>query len=147
MSTLLGTALQALRSNTSSASRRHASAPRKRVRSCAVAAVVATVAVASGLTASLAAAGAADVGSSACSGTSDPQYKTVKAAGLRLRTGPGTNYPARGLLAKGDRLFEDCQRDRRWYYVHLLATSGNGLPKGTHGWVLRDYVRDTYLIP
>ncbi|MFF3786383.1 hypothetical protein [Streptomyces sp. NPDC001933] len=93
------------------------------------------------------ASAAGPVGANACQGFSDPQHKTVKVAALNLRIGPGVGYRAKGSLARGDRLFEECYRDvkkDRWYHVKLLAKSHNGLPKGATGWVNRKYVRDTY---
>lgn len=69
----------------------------------------------------------------------------VDAAGLRLRTGPGTGNAVLGLLYSGDRVFVDTEfapRDWRgdWVGVHV-ASSVSGLPYWQHGYVHRSYLR------
>lgn len=60
--------------------------------------------------------------------------------GLRLRTGPGTSYPVRGLLNRSDviRINID-QLWKAWYKVTLVHKSATGLPAGTTGYIAAQY--------
>ncbi|MCI3930180.1 MULTISPECIES: SH3 domain-containing protein [unclassified Streptomyces] len=64
--------------------------------------------------------------------------------GLRLRTGPGTQYRILGMLAKGDRVkLVGAKQDARgqiWHRVTLRGGSAYGLPSGYRGWVTAAYL-------
>ena len=108
-----------------------------------------------GAAASLAAAGVGTVGASTASAAGPaPQLVscqplagtfTPTVNGLRIRSGPGTNYRVYGLLYRGDRM--KITRSVRtpsagcWFKVTLTQRSASGLPAGFTGWVYAAYLR------
>ncbi|MGW0337096.1 hypothetical protein ACWD0J_35610 [Streptomyces sp. NPDC003011] len=86
----------------------------------------------------VAAPSASAVGSSACRFHITPDRHKVLIDGLNFRTGPGTNYLAKGLLYKGDKYRPKCGvriNNKAWSYVKLTQRSRSGLKAGTWGWV------------
>jgi Bacterial SH3 domain len=70
---------------------------------------------------------------------------TPRVNGLRIRSGPGTNHVAYGLLYRGDHM-KVTQEVRRgsagyWFKVTLTKRSASGLRKGFTGWVYASYLR------
>ncbi|MFV0131504.1 SH3 domain-containing protein [Streptomyces sp. HMX112] len=76
---------------------------------------------------------AAVVGTSACGKTYPKGYWwTYPTTNIKLRSGPGTNYAALGLLVEGAGLEVKCQAKKAgWMRVLVL----NGQLKGRTGWV------------
>ncbi|MFB0620783.1 SH3 domain-containing protein [Streptomyces sp. AGS-58] len=72
----------------------------------------------------------------------------VTTDGVRLRTGPGSRYPALGQLHRGD-MVDATQARSGWYKVRLAYDSGSdfgmhktsGLREGTTGWMAKRYAR------
>ncbi|WP_331752878.1 hypothetical protein OG440_38700 (plasmid) [Streptomyces sp. NBC_00637] len=86
----------------------------------------------------IAAPSASAVGSSACRYNITPDIHKLLIDGLNFRTGPGTNYLAKGLLYKGDKYVPRCGvrvNNKAWIYVKLTQRSKSGLRAGTWGWV------------
>lgn len=65
--------------------------------------------------------------------------------GLRIRSGPGTNYGAYGLLYRGDHMKVTMEVRRptagEWFEVRLSRRSASGLRSGFSGWVYAAYLR------
>lgn len=81
---------------------------------------------------------ASAVGSSACRYHITPDRHRVIVDGLNFRSGPGTDYLAKGLLYKGDKYVPSCgvrRNDKAWNYIKLTQRSKSGLKAGTWGWV------------
>lgn len=90
----------------------------------------------------VAAPSASAVGSSACRFHITLERHKVLVDGLNFRTGPGTNYLAKGLLYKGDKYVPKCgvrTNNKAWSYVKLTQRSKSGLKAGTWGWVRAGY--------
>ncbi|MER0476972.1 SH3 domain-containing protein [Streptomyces sp. Edi2] len=65
------------------------------------------------------------------------EYGSVNAAGLRLRTGPGTGYTAKGSLKLYTGMDITCTSSGdRWLYGKVY----DGSNKGKWGWVANKYV-------
>ncbi|MEU6355953.1 hypothetical protein ABZ896_42695 [Streptomyces sp. NPDC047072] len=82
---------------------------------------------------------ASSVGRSAC--TEPVGFATTVSTTVKLRTGPGTKYLAKGQLSKNTRVLWSCNRGstgsgKSWGYV-LVKTGAN---KGKWGWVYRIYI-------
>jgi hypothetical protein len=99
------------------------------------------VSVAAGMTvtATSTASAASSVGKQAC--TESVGLATTVSTTVKLRTGPGTKYLAKGQLSKNTRVYWSCNRGstgsgKSWGYV--LVKSGPN--KGTSGWVYRTYI-------
>ncbi|MEU5958832.1 SH3 domain-containing protein [Streptomyces sp. NPDC047525] len=64
--------------------------------------------------------------------------------GLRMRTGPSTNYGVLGQLYTGDRMkligLKQDSGGQSWYRVALSGGSAGGLPGGYVGWVVGSYL-------
>lgn len=64
--------------------------------------------------------------------------------GLRVRTGPSTNYGVLGQLYEGDRMkligLKQDSGGQHWYRVVLSGGSAGGLPGGYVGWVVGSYL-------
>ncbi|MEU9168593.1 hypothetical protein AB0D34_12480 [Streptomyces sp. NPDC048420] len=97
--------------------------------------------VAAGMTvaATSTATAASSVGKKAC--TTSVGLNTTVSTTVRLRTGPGTKYLAKGQLAKNTRVYWSCNRGSTgsgtsWGYV-LVKSGAN---KGKSGWVYRTYI-------
>lgn len=64
--------------------------------------------------------------------------------GLRMRTGPSTNYGVLGQLYTGDRMKligkKQDSGGQSWYRVSLSGGSAGGLPGGYVGWVVGSYL-------
>lgn len=71
--------------------------------------------------------------------------------GLRIRSGPGTNYRIYGLLYRGDHAKAITgglgvqtyayHSGHVWLHVRLTRRSASGLPAGFTGWVYASYLR------
>ncbi|MCF1593385.1 SH3 domain-containing protein [Streptomyces muensis] len=55
---------------------------------------------------------------------------------VNLRSGPGTKYASLGILFKGARFTEYCDKDHDWSYGKVTSGPNNG----KWGWVKSDYV-------
>lgn len=104
----------------------------------------------------LASAGVGTLGASAAAASPAPQLSpayssywiagtvTPRVNGLRIRSGPGTNYRIYGLLYRGDRMWvitEVRRGSAYWCHVRLTRRSASGLPAGFTGWVYAPYLR------
>lgn len=104
-----------------------------------------------GAAAILAATGIATVGASTASAApASPAYWTAGTVtpsvnGLRIRSGPSTNYVAYGLLYRGDRMWviQEVRHGSAGYWCHVRLTrrSASGLRSGFTGWVYAPYLR------
>ncbi|WP_330351719.1 SH3 domain-containing protein [Streptomyces sp. NBC_00582] len=108
----------------------------------------ARLATAAALTTAFIAAGAvAAAPASAAAENNVRDYNTtiVGSSGVNYRTGPGTGYTSKGLVATGDKITVTATSNAGgacyWYKAKLRAKSRNGLPKGTVGWVNWVYVQ------
>ncbi|MFC8125416.1 SH3 domain-containing protein [Streptomyces sp. NPDC057302] len=102
--------------------------------------VAATPATAdSGWGVSARAAKAPSVGSSACDWTWQWPLKEKATATVKLRTGPGTGYAARGVVGKGSKSREYCNKNWKWSYGKVLT----GPNKGKKGWIASKYLTPT----
>ncbi|MCT9077177.1 SH3 domain-containing protein [Streptomyces fulvoviolaceus] len=63
------------------------------------------------------------------------QNKNVSIA-VNLRSGPGTKYKSLGILYKGARFTEYCNKDYKWSYGKVTS----GPNKGKKGWVKYSYL-------
>lgn len=103
------------------------------------------VALASGATllalgATLGAASTASaVGSSACTSAWYDISGHINTSGVNLRSGPGTSYVSKGLLAKGTSVHVYCYRSGGSYSWHYLKVT-SGANSGVRGWVRGDLV-------
>ncbi|MFD4560182.1 SH3 domain-containing protein [Streptomyces sp. NPDC058469] len=64
-----------------------------------------------------------------------PQKEETTTA-INLRTGAGTKYTSLGILSKGVRFTEYCNKDFKWSY----GTVTSGANKGKKGWVSSSYL-------
>ncbi|MFJ9818798.1 SH3 domain-containing protein [Streptomyces sp. NPDC101151] len=64
-----------------------------------------------------------------------PQNKNVSTA-VNLRSGPATKYKSLGILYKGARFTEYCNKDFKWSYGKVVS----GPNKGKRGWVKYAYL-------
>ncbi|WP_445517266.1 SH3 domain-containing protein [Streptomyces sp. NEAU-174] len=80
---------------------------------------------------------ASAAGSSTCTYNLADFTGTADGNGINYRTGPSTNYTAKGRLYDGDRLRIYCGKGQ-WYYSKLAKRSKGGLAKGTTGWIRSD---------
>ncbi|MEV0438017.1 SH3 domain-containing protein [Streptomyces spectabilis] len=87
---------------------------------------------------------AAAAGAAGADGLQKGEIARATVSGLRLRTGPGTQYRILGMLAKGDRVkLIGAKQDARgqiWHRVTLRGGSAYGLPNGYRGWVTAAYL-------
>ncbi|MET9830693.1 SH3 domain-containing protein [Streptomyces sp. NPDC006385] len=63
--------------------------------------------------------------------------KQEATSAVNLRSGPGTKYASLGILYKGARFTEYCNKDHDWSYGKVTSGPNNGKV----GWVKTDYVR------
>ncbi|MGW4490503.1 hypothetical protein [Streptomyces sp. NPDC004376] len=82
---------------------------------------------------------ASSVGKRAC--TESVGLNTTVSTTVKLRTGPGTKYVAKGQLGKNARVYWSCNRGwtgsgKSWGFV-LVKSGAN---KGKSGWVYRIYI-------
>ncbi|MEU5136986.1 SH3 domain-containing protein [Streptomyces californicus] len=83
---------------------------------------------------------AAAVGTSACSKNRYDLPSKITAASVNLRSGPGTSYSSKGLLAKNTKTIWRCSTPseaHKWNWSYIKITSGTH--KNTWGWVRADY--------
>ncbi|MET9122240.1 SH3 domain-containing protein [Streptomyces sp. NPDC004528] len=55
---------------------------------------------------------------------------------MNLRTGPSTGYTSLGILARGVRVTEYCNRSNKWSYIKV----NSGANKGRWGWMDSRYM-------
>ncbi|MFJ3946155.1 SH3 domain-containing protein [Streptomyces griseoaurantiacus] len=59
----------------------------------------------------------------------------VETSNVKFRTGPSTKYTAKGLLTKGTKVYQPCQKGA-WSYIKVTS----GAHKGEKGWVAGQYL-------
>lgn len=103
------------------------------------AAIAAAVAIAVG-GALITATPASAVGSSSCNWTWAYAQDMKTNTAVNLRNGPSTAYYSKGILSKGTRFKEYCNKDFNWSYGKVLT----GANAGKWGWVYSSYL-DFYI--
>ncbi|MFE9338425.1 SH3 domain-containing protein [Streptomyces sp. NPDC007063] len=76
-----------------------------------------------------------------------PGTVTSRVDGLRVRSGPGTSHPARGMLYRGQEvviLTTATVGGQTWNQVQVTSDAAGWLPHGTQGWVSDAYVVRNY---
>ncbi|MER6011045.1 SH3 domain-containing protein [Streptomyces bluensis] len=73
----------------------------------------------------------------ACTTIEVPEQRKVTKSIVHLRSGPGTKYTSKGLLQKGTKFDEWCNKRKSWSYGKVLS----GANKGKKGWVAYRYLK------
>ncbi|MFE7404469.1 SH3 domain-containing protein [Streptomyces sp. NPDC057557] len=116
---------------------KHLSSSRRTGRVAASAAI--TLLVAAGATLATVSPAAA-VGTSACTNARYDWNATINTASVNFRSGPGTSYSSKGLLAKGTKHLMRCFSSSKpagysWSYIKVTS----GPHTGVWGWVRADF--------
>jgi uncharacterized protein YraI len=116
---------------------KHLSSSRRAGRVAASAAI--TLLVAAGATLATVSPAAA-VGTSACTKYRYDWNAKINTASVNFRSGPGTSYSSKGLLAKGTKHLMRCfssSKPAGWSWSYIKVTSGPHA--GVWGWVRADF--------